>query len=339
MNPMIAFLLAGATPAVNPASGPLAAATTAADRGEVRAGPVLAHTFLLTHRGEGTLRVTGVEGGCGCIRAAVSKADLRPGESADLTVEVNTLTQPDGPNAWRVTVRYQAEPPPAPPAAAGGLPPPRVAESFAAEFRLTAKLVREVSVTPPAVAISTTGAAAHTLTVADRRARPLTVTRAVSSAPFLGVAVRPAEVRADGRAQPVELTLSADAPAGHREETVTLYTDDPAYPELRVPVRVSKRAAGAVVVAPEAVALRFASGQAEASAVVVLRSPGGGAVRVAKADCDAPAVRLKWSLGAGPVATVRATAAGPGSGQAEIRVLLAEPAGHTITVPVTWSAD
>src|SRR2546423_32675 len=93
MNPMIAFLLAGATAAA-PADAPLQAAT--ADRGEVKAGPLLTHTFTLTHRGAGKLVVTGVEGGCGCVRAAVSRGELQPGESAELAVEINTLTQPEG---------------------------------------------------------------------------------------------------------------------------------------------------------------------------------------------------------------------------------------------------
>ena len=167
MNPMIAFLLAGATAAA-PADAPLRPA--AADRGEVKAGPVLAHTFTLTHRGAGKLTVTGVTGGCGCIRADVARRDLSPGESTELAVEVNTLTQPEGPNAWRVVVRYQVEPPAAA-APPGGLPPPRVPEAFTAEFRLNATLVREVAVTPPAVAISAAGEAVQTLLV-DRPAGP-----------------------------------------------------------------------------------------------------------------------------------------------------------------------
>jgi hypothetical protein len=335
MNPMIAFLLAGATAAA-PADAPLRPA--AADRGGVKAGPVLAHTYTLTHRGAGKLTVTGVAGGCGCIRADVARRDLSPGESTELAVEVNTLTQPEGPNVWRVVVRYQVEPPAAA-APPGGLPPPQLPEAFTAEFRLSATLVREVSVTPPAVAISAAGEAAQTLLVADRRDRPLTILKAASGVPHLTAAVRPAEVRDGRRVQPVVLTLAAAAPAGHAAGEVVLTTDDPAYRELRVPVRVAKRSPGAVAVSPEAVALRFASGQAEASGVVVVRSPGGTPVRVEKAECDDPAVRLRWSPGAGPVATVRVTVAAGRPGRAEVRVLLAEPAGHTAVVPVAWSGD
>ncbi len=50
-------------------------------------------------------------------------------------------------------------------------------------------------------------------------------------------------------AQEVVVKLAAAAPAGHRDETVVLLTDDPLYPELRVPVRVTKRAKAAVRVA------------------------------------------------------------------------------------------
>jgi hypothetical protein len=337
MNPMIAFLLAGVT-ATAPADAPLHTPAAVAARGEVKAGPVLTHTFTLTHRGKGKLAVTGVEGGCGCVRAAVSRSVLQPGETTELAVEVNTLTQPEGANAWKVTVRYQVEPPPAA-GRPGELPAPRLPESFAAELRVTAKLVREVTVTPPSAAISTTGEATLTLTVADSRDRPLTVAKAVASSPHLSAVVGQAAVRDGKRVQPVELRLAATAPVGHHDETVTLTTDDPAYRELRVPVRVSKRAAGAVAVSPDAVALRFASGQVEASAVAVVRSLDGDAVKIGKAECDDPAVRLKWSPDSVPVATVRVTVSAGRSGRAEVRVLLAEPAGHTLRLPASWSAD
>ena len=60
-----------------------------------------------------------------------------------------------------------------------------------------------------------------------------------------------------------------------------LYTDDAEYPELRIPVRVLKRAAVGVTATPDAVSLRLAAGQTEGSALVQLRSPDGKAVSVA----------------------------------------------------------
>jgi hypothetical protein len=332
-----AFLVAGVLTDA-PADSPLQAGSPIAERGEVKSGPPLSHTFTLTNRGPGRLAITAVETGCGCIRSGATRTELRPSESTDVTVEINTLTQPEGLNAWKVTVRYQADPPPAPPQA-GTLPRPGVVVSYTLELRVAAKLVREVSVTPPAVAISTDAAATQTLTVADRRDRPLTITRAVSTSAHVQVTVRPADVRDGRRVQFVDLKVPAETPAGHHDVILTLYTDDPAYPELGVPVRVSKRTPAAMAVSPEAVTLRFATGQVEASAVAVVRAQNGAAVRISKVECDDPAVRLKWSREAGAVATVRVTLSLGAAGRAEVRVLLAEPAGHMVALPVSWGKE
>jgi hypothetical protein len=255
-----------------------------------------------------------------------------------VTVEINTLTQPEGENIWKVTVRYQTEQPVVT-QHSGALLAPRVAEAQALELRVAAKLVREISVTPPAVAISTEGTAVQTLIVADRRDHPLTITRAVTTSSHLQVAVHSAEIRDGHRVQLIDLKVPADAPAGHHDALVTLFTDDTAYPELRVPVRVSKRTPGAVALSPESVSLRFATGQAEASAVALVRAVNGAAVRIAKAECDDPAIRLKWSPDAGAVATVRVTRSAAAPGRTEVRILLAEPAGHLMTMPVSWGKE
>ena len=312
--------------------GPLACPTPTADRGDVKGGSPLAHTFELTHRGPaGTLTVTKVESGCGCLRQHLTAGVLHPGETTKLTVEVNTLTQPDGPNRWQAVVSYRLDPPAVP-----GQPP--LPETGQIPLTIAATLSRDVAVTPPQVGFSCTGEASQVLAVTDRRAKPLTVTKAESTATHLTAEVGAAVVGPNGvRMQPVTIKLAADAPPGHRDETVVLLTDDPAYPELRVPVRVLKRVAGGVAAAPAEVAVRFAAGQAEVSTLVQLRAADGKPVAVAAAESDHPAVTVKWSAGAGPVATVRITAAAGNPGAGRVRVRLAEPAGQEVVIPVSWT--
>lgn len=313
-----------------PAPPPLHCPAPVAAKGEVKGGPPLSHTFDLTHRGPaGTLTVTKVEAGCGCLRRSLSATTLGPGETTKLTVEVNTLTQPDGPNRWQLVVGYRLDVPGDPAAGRSGELP----------LTLTATLSREVAVTPPQVAFSAAGEATQTLTVTDRRAAPLKVVRAAGSSPHLTASVRPRADAAPGRpaAQEVVLTLSADAPAGQRDETVVLVTDDPLYPELRVPVRVLKRSPDAVTAVPDEVAVRFAAGQDEVSVLVQLRAADGRPVGVAGAESDHPGVAVKWVAGARPVAAVRVTVkAQARAGGCTVRVKLAEPAGREVVVPVTW---
>jgi hypothetical protein len=331
MNTLLTLLALGVA---NPPPGPLLCPVPNAARGDVKAGPPLAHTFELTHAGPaGTLCITKVEASCGCLRQTLTATRLQPGETAKLTIEVNTLTQPDGPNRWQIQVNYTLDLPATP-------GQPVATQSGTQLLMITANLSREVSVIPPQIGFSATGEATQTLTVTDRRPKPLTITKAAGSAPHLTAEVAQPTPGPDGtRTQAITVKLAADAPAGHRDEVVTLLTDDPAYPEFRVPVRVLKRAAGSVIASPESVSVRFAPGEDAVSALVQLRAADGKPVGVANAESDHPAVTLKWSPGSGPVAAVRVIVAGPAAaqpGSCVVRVRLSEPAGQEVAIPVSW---
>lgn len=315
-----------------PAPAALHCPAPVAAKGDVKGGPSLTHTFELTHRGPaGTVTITKVEAGCGCLRRTLTAGVLQPGETAKLTLEVNTLTQPDGPNRWQVAVSYTLDQPGTPPATQTG----------EVLLVVTANLSRDVIVQPPQVAFSTTGEANQTITITDRRGKPLTVLKVATTSPHLTAELGQPSAAAGGtRTQAIALKLAADAPPGHRDETLVLLTDDPAYPEFRVPVRVLKRAAGAVTAAPAEVAVRIGPGQQEVSALVQLRAADGKPVRIEAAESDFPGVTVKHSTNTGPVATVRITvgsATGPGS--CRVRVRLAEPAGQEVVVPVSWTGS
>ena len=90
MNALFAVVALGL---VDPAPAPLRCPTPVAAKGDVKGGPPLAHTFEITNRtSAGTITITKVEAGCGCLRRTLSSSVLQPGETAKLTVEVNTLT-------------------------------------------------------------------------------------------------------------------------------------------------------------------------------------------------------------------------------------------------------
>jgi Protein of unknown function (DUF1573) len=325
MTPTLLFLLAAATPAADP---PLHVTTATADKGDVPGGPPLLHTFTLTHPGTaGTVVVTGAEAGCGCLRQKLSSRVLRPGDSTEFTVEVNTLTQPDGPIAWNVRVKYQFEPESGP-AVPGTL-----------DLAVVAKVKREVSVSPAQLAFSTAAASEQVLTVTDHRSgKRLTVLKAATANPNLTATIGPAAERDGVHTQPVTLALAAAAPAGQTDETVVLTTDDPVYSEVRVPVRVVKKIHGAVSAFPDSLALKAAKGQAELSGLVQLRADGKP-VAVAKVECATAGVAVKASTGTGAVQTVRVTvtpAAAGKAGTATATVTFTEPAGHVLTIPVKW---
>jgi hypothetical protein len=104
-------------------------------------------------------------------------------------------------------------------------------------------------------------------------------------------------------------------------------------------VRVTKRTAAAVAAYPESLTIRLARGQTVASGLVQVRRPGGGLVRIEKVESPHSGLQTRWTSEAGPVGTIRVIVDAEqlqGGGRAELRVLLSDPAGQAVTVPVTW---
>jgi Protein of unknown function (DUF1573) len=282
------------------------------DRGEVRGGPILKQTFRVTNASAETIVLAGLDSGCGCLKRAVSKNELKPGETADVSMDVNTLTQPDGPQTWTLKLRHR-------PASRAKAEPDETLE-----LRVSAKLVREVSVTPPMISVSTDAAATATIALADKRTAPLTITKVAASSPHLV----PKFAGKDGK-YAIELAIAADLPAGTHDETVTVFTDDAHYAELRIPARIVKRAKNAVNAYPESLDLEAGRG------IVQFRRADGQPVKIESATCATAGVTVTASTGSGPVATVKVVASS-GRGKADVTVTFAEPAGATRTVPVRW---
>lgn len=328
---MIAILLTAAllaTPAAEPAPAvSFSTDTERAEKGVAKAGPALRHTFTIKHTGTtGTLVLAGVEPGCGCVRYGLSKLTLQPGETSHLLLEVNTLTQAEGPQVWHATVHGRLELPGTPRA---------IPATGTLVVRIAATLEREVVVTPPMIAFSTTGEAHQVVTVTDKRpGGNLKVQQVASSSKHLT-----ATLRDDGT---VAVALDPNFPADGKphQEIVTLATADPAYPEFRIPVSITKRASSGVSTTPDRFTPRFATGDTTKSAVVQLRDPAGAKIQIASATCPKPGVTVSFSPGSNPVAAVKATidrTIAGANGTASVVVSLATPAGASVTIPLVWS--
>ncbi|MBO0698555.1 MAG: DUF1573 domain-containing protein [Zavarzinella sp.] len=319
-----AFFLAalvGADPA------PLAIDPPAVDRGELPANKPLVQTFRLKNTGPVSLTITEVDGACGCFRHSLAAKQIPPGESTELTLGINLLTQPEGPNTWKVVVRYKTD---ATPSTTGD-----------EVIRLAAKVKKDVTVEPVALLLSAEGEITGTLTVIDRRGKPLTVTGVRLGLRGVRAEVKPAADAAGRRTQKVELTVSDACPAGQYADEVCIDTDDPDCRELRIPLRVIKKApATGVQVAPGSVTLRFAKDQATASSLVRLKDANDREVVVDKAESDHPAIACKWASGPGAMATLRVTvdlnkAKAAGVGVVTVRVK--GPTAETLIIPVSWT--
>jgi hypothetical protein len=288
--------------------------------GEVKAGRPLSHRYTLTNRDAETVAITAVQPSCGCLKPRLEERRLRRGEAGVLLLEVNTLTAPPGPNSWRVQIAYTC----------GG-------QSHELTLVLCATVVAEITIQPAALVLQTGSSVGHEITVTDSRSTPFTVTRVGTSAPLLHASQ--GEVRQDDaghKTQAVRLDVLAGFPDGRHEETLQIFTSDPEYSELRVPVTVVKQTR-AVSPSPTQVTINLVAGALPAR-MVLLRGAEGRAVEVERVECDDPAVRCTWAKGPGDMATLRVQVdremVPPAGLHAALVVRLASPAGQQVLVPV-----
>src|SRR5438874_1075692 len=108
---------------------PLHIAAPVLDAGEVRVGPPLVRRFAFVNAGTEPLTVTELKASCGCLTPTLPQRTYRPGERGEVALEVNTLSQPAGPNRCG----------------------DRTGEVV---LELTAKLVREIDITPASLVLS-----------------------------------------------------------------------------------------------------------------------------------------------------------------------------------------
>ena len=105
------------------------------DAGQIRVGPVLTRKFAFTNTANKPLTITEVRSSCGCLVPTLAKRIYEPGERGELTVEVNTLSQPAGPHRWAFYLAYRS----------GDVTGERTLE-------LTATLQQEIEIVPAAIA-------------------------------------------------------------------------------------------------------------------------------------------------------------------------------------------
>jgi hypothetical protein len=195
-----------------------------------------------------------------------------------------------------------------------------------------AELFREVSVEPAKLALYTDAALTHAVVVSDSRRRKLKVRHAQTASRHLQVAVAPGDGEGVYR---VSVTVRPDAPAGRHEEVLSILTDDPDYPELRVPVTVVRREGKGVRAVPPELTVKAPPRQPVGPQTVLLQ--GRGDVVVERIDSSHPALTARWEAGPGPMATLRILVDGDKVGEGAkgtLAVHLRRPAREVVTIPV-----
>lgn len=299
----------------------LRVAQPVAELGRVRAGIPLSHRF--TFISVGATHILDVKGSCGCLVPRLNKQSYPAGEQGVLHVELNTLTQPAGPHAWRVQVRYRT----------GG----REGETV---LLLKAELIAEILVEPTAIVLFIDRPLQREILIKDLRPRPFLITKAQASSPAIRAQVDTPTRDPEGRwTCKVLLNVTPDGPDGRRDEILSIYTDDPEYRELRVPITLVKRTGKDVTATPASLSISVERGLPIPSQRILVRSRDGRPVSIERVDVNERFFKVSWSQGEHPTATVRiAVDKGVVEGGEFITVLhvhIDKPTRDVIAVPVT----
>jgi hypothetical protein len=295
------------------------------EAGEVRAGAPLSHAFRFRNEGDAEVVITGLRGSCGCLAPHADKEHIKPGGEGSVLLDIHTLGQAQGPHRWRVTVSYRS----------GN-------SIYEMPLLFSARVVREISVQPASVTVFADHAASQEILITDMRSKPLRITKLSSSSRHLGGAMTGEYQDGNGKqVLRIRLQVPEDFPEGRHAETLTIATDDPDYPELRVPISIIKHARERIGATPNQVALEVLDGQAAAGQLIMVRDRENHKVVVEEVICDDPAVKCRWSTGPGAMATVKVmvdrSQAVEGNHECTVQVRVNQPVRETVMVPVTFT--
>ncbi len=288
--------------------------------GRVRNGMPLAQRFTFVNRGPAAVEISDVRSTCGCVSPKMEKRTYAPGEQGTLLLEINTLALAQGTQSWRTRLIYRER-----------------ETTNELELVIVGDVVTEVLVQPAALTLPADAPGVHEITVTDSRAKPLSIRSADAGSACLRAVVGERRHEGGSSVQSVRLEVPVDCPEGRHDLAVHLYTDDPDYRELTVPITVVKRPRRSVRAVPAQVTFDGDKGQPLSPRLVRLSALDGGAVEIERIEVDDPAVHCTWQKGPGTDAKLKIEI-DPGrlSGdlRTTVRVHLLKPAAETVTISV-----
>jgi hypothetical protein len=259
--------------------------------GSLRTGQNFEQTLTYTNNGKGAVEVLEAKGSCACLLPEFAATTLRPGQSGNLKLKVNTLSATPGQEVWRVTLKYRE---------AG-----QVKEAAAI---IRASIIQEIIVQPPQIIVYASSSTPHDVAVVDLRSKPLHVVKAEATSPHFKVQLLQEGQDAEGhKVQLVRLDIGPTLPVGRHDEQLTIYTDDPKYRELKVAVTAVRRGRQRYSAFPPEVNLLAATGETTVQRMVTIRDQQGQPVVIEKVTADDAAVICDWSKGPNSVGTVKVT--------------------------------
>ncbi len=200
------------------------------DLGRIQPTSEVRGTFVFENRGQSPVTIEKVTPSCGCLQPQLSKEELAVGETASIILRMQPANEMPGQKEYFADIAYSD-------------PQPRTVR---VTFRLELP-EQQMSVRPRALVVyqNTNEPTTHELSVSDTRPRPANILNAATNSNYAKVELLDVQEQPEfGRVTQLKVTISPDLPPGRHEATITIETDDPRSPVLRVPMLLHGPAAG-----------------------------------------------------------------------------------------------
>lgn len=204
------------------------------DLGPVAASEEVRVEFHFTNRGPEEVKINELTPSCGCLQPQLKKWVYAPGESGRFMLRVQTANQLAGQKEYQVGIKYND-------------PEPR---ETSVVFRVQLS-ENQVFVRPPVLALSIPSGSpptVHEVKITDRRPRHLNIVRADCLRNLAAVELlEETEGEAGEWTARLKVTVPGNLPPDRYPTMVRIFTDDPAYRMLRVPLTIEVRPSATIV--------------------------------------------------------------------------------------------
>ena len=179
--------------------------------------------FAFTNTGSSPITITALRPSCGCLDPRLPKTTWKPGERAVFSLKVLATREPPGPKEYTCRVEYND------------------GEPHDVLLRLKVDLpTQKLVISPKALIVyqNTPDPVTRPITLTRHQTGRLNILDVTTSSPLASAALGREQVNQQGeRTSEVMVTIGA-VPPGKHQLFVNIATDDPEYPEVRVPVLV-----------------------------------------------------------------------------------------------------
>lgn len=194
------------------------------DLGAVRPSEEVTARFAFANTGTEPITIQEIVPSCGCLKPTLRRKTFAPGKSGDFLARIRTAGETAGLHEYTLVVKYTD-------------PQPRE-ELLTFRVRLPDN---QVSIEPKALLAYQLNGSSTTseVLIRDRREQPLELLNVVTSSSLIRAELGPKSLDESGHPQyKVLVTMAGKIPGRVFNGLVTVFTNDPTYRTLKVPVRI-----------------------------------------------------------------------------------------------------